>query len=59
MSRPERDFPALLALYQDGRLPIDRLVSRHLPLDAVEDAFAAMRGGEALRVVLDLDGGAA
>jgi hypothetical protein len=33
-------------------------VSRRLPLDAVEDAFAAMRGDDALRVVLDLGGSA-
>ena len=55
-SRPERDFPALLELYRRGRLPLDRLVSRRMPLDDVEDAFAAMRGGEGLRVVLDLEG---
>ncbi len=54
-SRPERDIPALLALYRAGRLPLDRLVSRRLPLEAVEEAFAAMRGGDALRVVLDLE----
>jgi Zn-dependent alcohol dehydrogenase len=53
-TRPQRDFPALLELYRRGRLPLDRLVSRRLPLDAVEDAFAAMRGGGAVRVVLDL-----
>jgi Zn-dependent alcohol dehydrogenase len=56
-SRPARDFPALLDLYRRGRLPLDRLVSRRLPLDAVADAFDLMRGGEALRVVLDLEGG--
>jgi len=54
-SRPARDFPALLELYRRGRLPLGRLVSQRLPLDAVDDAFAAMRGGEALRVVLDLE----
>jgi Zn-dependent alcohol dehydrogenase len=56
-SRPERDLPVLLELYRRGRLPLDRLVSRRLPLEAVEDAFAAMRGGDAVRVVLDLAGG--
>ena len=53
-SRPERDFPAMLALYRRGRLPLDRLVSHRLPLDAVEEAFDLLRGGAALRVVLDL-----
>ena len=53
-SRPERDFPATLDLYRRGRLPLDRLVSHRLPLEAVDDAFALMRSGEALRVVLDL-----
>ena len=57
-SRPERDFPALLALYRRGRLPLDRLVSRRLPLDAVEEAFSLMRSGDALRVVLDLEAAA-
>ena len=53
-SRPERDFPLTLDLYRSGRLPLDRLVSHRLPLDAVEDGFALMQSGEALRVVLDL-----
>ncbi len=58
-ARPERDFPALLALYRRGRLPLDRLISARLPLDAVEDAFGLMRGGSPGRVVLELDGAAA
>jgi alcohol dehydrogenase len=57
-ARPERDFPALLALYQRGRLPLDRLVARRLPLEAVEEAFDVLRAGTALRVVLDMNGGA-
>ena len=57
-SRPARDIPALLELYRRGRLPLDRLVSRRLPLEAVEEAFAAMRGGAVLRVVLDLEAAA-
>lgn len=54
-SRPERDFGTTLALYRAGRLPLDRLVSHHLPLDEVERGFELMRSGEALRVVLDLN----
>ncbi len=55
-SRPERDFPTIMSLYRRGRLPLDRLVSHRLPLDAVEEAFALMSSGKALRVVLDLNG---
>jgi alcohol dehydrogenase len=54
---PERDFPALLALYRRGRLPLDRLVARRLPLEAVQEAFDILRGGAALRVVLNMNGG--
>jgi alcohol dehydrogenase len=57
-AKPERDFPALLALYQRGRLPLDRLVARRLPLDAIEEAFDIIRGGAALRVILEMNGGA-
>jgi alcohol dehydrogenase len=56
--RPDRDFATILALYQGGRLPLDRLVSHRLPLEAVAEAFSLMTSGAALRVVLDLDGGA-
>ena len=54
-SRPERDFGTTLALYRSGRLPLDRLVSHHLPLDEIERGFELMRSGDALRVVIDLN----
>ena len=53
-SRPERDFPQTFALYREGRLPLDRLVSHRLPLEEVGRGIELMRSGEALRVVLDL-----
>jgi Zn-dependent alcohol dehydrogenase len=56
-ARPARDFPALLGLYRRGRLPLDRLVARRLPLEAVEEAFDVLRGGTELRVVLNMNGG--
>jgi Zn-dependent alcohol dehydrogenase len=52
-ARPERDFPKILDVYVSGRLPLDRLISHRLPLDHVDEAFALMNSGEALRVVLD------
>ena len=55
-SQPDRDFPATLELYREGRLPLDRLISHRLGLDEVGRAFELMTSGEALRVVLHLDG---
>ncbi|MCG7593338.1 S-(hydroxymethyl)mycothiol dehydrogenase [Mycobacterium sp. PSTR-4-N] len=51
---PERDFPTLVDLYQQGRLPLDRFVSERIKLDEVEDAFDTMHKGEVLRSVVVL-----
>ena len=52
-ARPERDFPAVLALYRRGRLPLDRLITARLPLEAVAEGVDLLRGGAALKVVLE------
>lgn len=57
-SYPERDFPLTLDLYRSGRLPLDRLVSHRLSLGEVGQGFELMKTGEALRVVIDLEGSA-
>ena len=51
---PERDFPTLVDLYQQGRLPLDKFVSERIKLDQVEDAFHTMHRGEVLRSVVVL-----
>jgi len=51
---PERDFPTLIALYRQGRLPLERFVSERIGLDQVEEAFAKMHSGEVLRSVVVL-----
>ena len=51
---PERDFPTLISLYLQGRLPLDKFVSERIGLDDVEDAFHKMHGGEVLRSVVVL-----
>jgi S-(hydroxymethyl)mycothiol dehydrogenase len=51
---PERDFPVLIDLYLQGRLPLDKFVSETIALDAVEEAFAKMERGEVLRSVVTL-----
>jgi S-(hydroxymethyl)mycothiol dehydrogenase len=49
---PSRDFPTLVALFRQGRLPLDKFVSETIPLDGVEEAFTRMEHGEVLRSVV-------
>jgi S-(hydroxymethyl)mycothiol dehydrogenase len=49
---PSRDFPVLVDLHLQGRLPLDRFVTETIALDQVEDAFAAMGRGDVLRSVV-------
>ena len=51
---PTRDFPMLVDLHLQGRLPLDKFVSETISLDAVEGAFAKMQRGEVLRSVVVL-----
>lgn len=49
---PERDFPMLVELYQQGRLPLDKFVTEEIALDEVEHAFDRMKRGDVLRSVV-------
>ena len=49
---PSRDFPMLIDLYLQGRLPLDDFVSETIGIDQVEEAFAKMERGEVLRSVV-------
>jgi S-(hydroxymethyl)mycothiol dehydrogenase len=51
---PSRDFPALVDLYQQGRLNLDAFVSETITLDDVEKALQSMHQGEVLRSVVIL-----
>ncbi|QRP50282.1 S-(hydroxymethyl)mycothiol dehydrogenase [Amycolatopsis sp. FDAARGOS 1241] len=51
---PERDFPMLIDLHRQGRLPLDRFVTERISLDDVEKAFHTMHVGEVLRSVVVL-----
>jgi S-(hydroxymethyl)mycothiol dehydrogenase len=51
---PERDFPMLVDLFLQGRLPLDKFVSETIGLDGIEEAFAKMHRGEVLRSVVKL-----
>jgi S-(hydroxymethyl)mycothiol dehydrogenase len=49
---PSRDFPMLVDLHLQGRLPLDRFVSETIALEDVEDAFTKMHHGDVLRSVV-------
>ncbi len=47
-----RDFPRFISLVESGRLDLGAMVSRRFALDQVNDAFAEMVNGSAIRSVL-------
>jgi S-(hydroxymethyl)mycothiol dehydrogenase len=49
---PSRDFPMLVDLHLDGRLPLEKFVSETIGLGDVEAAFAKMEHGDVLRSVV-------
>ncbi|MBV9170441.1 MAG: S-(hydroxymethyl)mycothiol dehydrogenase [Chloroflexi bacterium] len=49
---PSRDFPTLIDLYLQGRLPLETFVSDTIGLEDVEHAFDRMQRGEVLRSVV-------
>ncbi|MBK8445949.1 MAG: S-(hydroxymethyl)mycothiol dehydrogenase [Micropruina sp.] len=49
---PSRDFPMLIDLYRQGRLPLDAFVTEEIGIDDIEAAFDKMHGGDVLRSVV-------
>ena len=51
-TRQTYDMPWLMELYRQGRLKIDELISRRYKLDQINEAYAALKGGEVNRSVI-------
>ena len=51
---PERDFPMLVDLHLQGRLPLDKFVTERISIDGVDQAFKSMEAGKVLRSVVQL-----
>jgi alcohol dehydrogenase len=49
---PARDVPRYIALYQQGKLPVDRLLSERVKLDDLNGAFDRLASGHTVRQVL-------
>lgn len=49
---PRRDIPKYMALHQRGRLPVDKLITHHLPLADINTALDRMVDNQALRQII-------
>lgn len=49
---PHRDIPRIVELHRSGRLDLDSLISQRLPLERVDEAFAAVEAGTVARSVV-------
>jgi S-(hydroxymethyl)glutathione dehydrogenase / alcohol dehydrogenase len=47
------DFHRLLRLYRTGRLDLDRMISRRIKIDEINDAMRRMERGEVVRQVIE------
>jgi NDMA-dependent alcohol dehydrogenase len=52
---PRADIPKLLALYREGQIDLDGLVTRTYALEDVNEGYRAMRDGENIRGVIVFD----
>ena len=49
---PSRDIPRYVALFREGRLPVDRLLTGTIPLERINEAFDDLADGKAVRTVV-------
>ncbi len=49
---PQRDIPRFIALYQQGLLPVDRLMSEKIGLDDINEGFDRLADGVSVRQIL-------
>ena len=49
---PERDIPRFIALYQQGLLPVDKLMSERIELDDINEGFDRLADGASVRQIL-------
>ena len=50
---PFRDIPMLLRLHEEGRLELDRLITRRYSLDELNQGYRDQAAGETIRGLLD------
>ena len=51
---PARDIPRFVRLFQRGLLPVDKLLTRTIALDQINEGFDLLREGKLIRGVVDM-----
>jgi len=52
---PLRDIPRYVALFQQGKLPVDKLLTGRLPLEDINAGFDRLARGEAIRQIVTFE----
>ena len=52
---PSVDIPKFLALYKNGRLPVEKLITHILKLEDINEGFERLAAGEAIRQIVVFD----
>jgi alcohol dehydrogenase len=52
---PTRDVPRYTALFREGRLPVDKLLSEHISLNDINPALDRLARGESIRQIVMMD----
>lgn len=54
-SVPKRDIPNYINLMEQGRLPVDRLLSNIISLEEINEGFDLLATGDASRIIIKMD----
>lgn len=52
---PDEDIPRLAALFVEGKLPLQKLISRRYPLDMINSALDDLEAGGVARPLIEID----
>ena len=54
-SSPDQDIPMFAKLYREGKLPLDKLITKRYPLDAINDALNDLEHHRVGRPLIEID----
>jgi len=49
---PRKDIPEFVKLWQDGKLPVEKLISKCRPMSEINEAMDELQGAEVVRQIL-------